>query len=277
MRLFARLICGSVVGALCVHGCIYPDFVWEAPTTTAGTTAGGTGTATGVGTSGGGSETGTTAGTATGVGAGGTGGAGAYGGFGGTPGPCAACTSEQKCTIVDEVNGTWGCGVAGARGPWSRCFTDADCAENLWCDHTTETCKPICHGAGHCPPGAQCIPAEAGAGGTIPNFTVCTSHCHPQNVGPCHSDHGATNCVYRVNLAEFDCWASLNFPVGAACADSFECAAGLLCAGDQCWAWCGEFGILNPCDWIGFDPRFCVHLSPVVWRDGQEFGACVLD
>lgn len=232
----------------------------------AGATAGAGGSAAA-----GGTATGTT-----GTGGGGTGGAelggsGATGG--GPPLPCAGCTSEQKCTVVDESTGTWGCGVAGTRGAWSRCFTDADCAAGLWCDHVTGTCRPICQGAGYCPTGAQCIPAEAAAGGQIPGLTVCTSNCHPMNVDPCHQSYGPTNCVYRVNLAVLDCWQSDNLPAAASCDQSADCAAGFVCASGACRAWCSDF--LYPCLVAGTGQfGYCVQLSPQVFHDGMQYGAC---
>ena len=263
---FALCSAGLLVA---LHACDYPAFQFGPA---AGTGASTTTSALGGGGAGAGGS-GNTAGTGDVGGTGNAGGTdkGGHGGTGGAP-PCDPIMVDQcmgqKCTVVDEATGDTGCATAGPLGAWSPCANDADCGARLWCDHTTHVCKPVCHGLGDCnDPNTQCRPAEAGAGGSIPDFNLCVANCNPMS----SSCGQHATCVYLGDPPLFDCYASLDHGDGDSCSQDSDCGAGLMCTGSTCRLWCD-----TPGDAGSWCKTFvwCCSIDPAPSYGGTELGFC---
>ena len=247
----------ALLGALAFAACAFPDIEFRTDDTSS------SGAAPGTGGMGAGPTTG-------GMGTGATGGDGGQGGC--TLGDDSSCSPDKKCTVVDTVTGQTGCGVAGDRPAWTKCFSDADCDHGLYCDGATQVCHPFCVNSGECTGNpAQCVPARSTPSTNIPNARVCAADCHPIELSPCDASFGAVTC-YRTSGNYFDCAASGGVQKGFACNGSPDCAPGMLCAASGmdpavCGSWCTPVS-----DFCGIG--VCVGLTPEPIHQGIEYGYC---
>jgi len=272
MRKASWTVLGGLGLAGLVAACGYPDFEFR-PKGEGGTETG-TPSATGTGTGGyGGAATGAGGtGTATGTATGGSGGSGNAGGTGPTtcpmwPADQTGCSSNEKCSVVNETTGRTECVSAGTSTATTLCADDSNCVDRTWCDHGTGVCKLVCQSESDCAVGALCLNAAADGGGTIPGLKVCTAYCDPRRGDGCNTSAGPTNCLY--GNSGFDCFGS---GTSIALCDGFlDCAAPYTCFAGACVDWCDQVGKNCP-------PLIPVcHLySPAIEYDGVALGYCAL-
>ena len=185
------------------------------------------------------------------------------------------CLVEEKCAVTDENAGTMTCIAAGPVVDWAKCNANEDCGASSFCDHTLKVCKPLCNGAGKCPPNAQCIAAQQSDGKTdIVGLKVCTAHCDPIKATPCGQN---LTCFYDFDTVEFDCAAGPNSNEGIPCKLAIDCAKGLVCAGSTgnytCSQWCTPIGSTKNAACPAVRP-YCRSLATNVTYEGTDYGIC---
>jgi hypothetical protein len=206
----------------------------------------------------------------------------AVGGAGGTGPICiigmpGQCDAGQKCSI-DPNTGQAGCVTAGDRPEWTRCFTDGDCMDGLWCDGLTGVCHPTCDNSAQCAgANAQCISGTNDMGQTV-GLRICTADCHPVTAAPCSNAHGKTTCYYNVGGSYWDCVQTAGLLHNTSCDSVADCDRGLVCAGDPgvCREWCAPTD--TTCDAPGcsiLNPCLCSGTNPAVQWSTTEFGICL--
>jgi hypothetical protein len=148
------------------------------------------------------------------------------------------------------------------------CVSDADCAAGLWCDHGAHVCKRVCDDVGDCADNAtQCLPAQAGGGGSIPGLSVCVANCNPMSAGcAIHA-----TCVYLGNPPLFDCVASLDYADGDGCTLDSDCGTGLTCRSGKCRLWCNTPGQVDA--WCKTFV-WCCSIDPAPSFGGTALGYC---
>lgn len=194
------------------------------------------------------SSTGAGTGGAGGAEATGAGGAGAWGGGGGAGvcdyDPCkltkpqCGCDPGMQCSIdmAEQIL----C-VAAPASP--KAFGEAcadDCGEGLQCDlGPTDYCRAFCYSNADCVafgPGSKCI-WKFMTGGTA---YACTLDCNLLDGSGCPD---ATRCAPFLDSADpsnvgTDCAIGGSQIESQPCANSDQCASGLLCAGSSCHRYC---------------------------------------
>jgi hypothetical protein len=257
--------------AILIAACAYPEVNYRDPDKTSSSSKQSSSVTSGPGGMGGmsgsGGATVTTSTTAT-------------GGSGGGPAECvllgdaSQCPSDKKCSL-EIATGKITCLTKGTKERWEKCFTDADCDANLWCDLYFRVCKPVCFGAGNCTEvgEGECVPALNSMGQAIPGISHCTSNCQPWNGKPCAVIDGVTCVMWAVD--EFDCAASAGKSECAACTFPDECAVGYGCFGSnnnyQCKRWCDDVGL--PPSTCGIVST-CYSLDPKTHHGSSEVGVC---
>ncbi|MFP6687663.1 MAG: hypothetical protein VB934_23285 [Polyangiaceae bacterium] len=255
--------------AILIAACAYPEVNYRDPDKTSSSSRQSSSVTSGPGGMGGsGGATVTTSTTA-------TGGAG-----GGGPAECvllgdaSQCPSNQKCSL-EIATGKIQCLTKGTKERWEKCFTDADCDANLWCDLYLQVCKPVCFGAGNCTEvgEGECVSALNSMGQAIPGIRHCTSNCQPWNGKPCAVTDGVT-CVMWAQ-SEFDCAVSGGKGQCATCTADVQCAVEMACVQDgsesKCKRWCDDVGPFpSSC---GFASN-CYGLNPKTHHGSSEVGVC---
>jgi hypothetical protein len=184
------------------------------------------------------------------------------------------CPPSEKCSL-EVSSGEIKCLPAGNKPIWSKCFQDADCDVDLWCDLRFSACKPVCIGAGDCPGGGECLVAITAMNQVIQGIKHCTSNCQPSSGKPCKLTDGVT-CIY-LGSSEFDCALSWNKSLGSACMNHEECGVGSGCindgGGSECTKWCQPVGFVavsGPCG----TPSCCNGFDPKIFHKNIQVGAC---
>ena len=193
---------------------------------------------------------------------------------GGTCGldPQCGCGAREKCDVLlTATSSTPECFSAGATPVGTVCGAPQDCAAGDTC--LRGACRPLCEVAD-----AQCSGTAPVRLGTceqidntstqvaVPGYKACLLPCAPW---PSSCGVGLGCYVGTTNgVSISDCELAGTGLSGAACSNSFACAAGYVCvnATATCEQWCRVGG--NDCP----SGRSCVDGS--VRLDGVEYGYC---
>ena len=196
-------------------------------------------------------------------GAGGTGGKGGSGGSGGSGGTSSTsggacdpftnsgCSSGQKCTALQQTNGTLalGCGSVGSKSEGETCTQTAsggpqtgdNCTSGLACFATGTGASATCHrmcspsGAGNPCPGSEICSLAAPGLDTV-EFCRLTTSCQPLDQTGCASGQA---CYFSSTGAL--CALEGNQQPGTTCANANDCVKGSTCivgAASACSSFC---------------------------------------
>lgn len=213
--------------------------------------------------------------------------AGPGGGF--DAGPGGGSCSESPCRLVSPqcgCSGTQGCyidtsnnRVCGARGPESEgqaCSSPTACQAGLLCIGNPGHCNRFCNSDADCPggPGSICgITLSDGAGGSVPNATLCSLDCNPLTGSGCPVGQACT--LFRETTGAMrtftGCRAAGPGTSLSPCIDEEDCQTGFFCAdagfGDECIPFCRD-----DFDCGLFD--ICRSFDPVLRVGATEYGYC---
>ena len=188
--------------------------------------------------------------------------------------PQCGCPGTQRCYVDTSSNRV--CGAAGPEGEGQACSSPTACRAGLLCIGTPGHCNRFCNSDAECTggPGSICgITLSDGAGGTVPNATLCSLDCDPLSAAGCPSGQACT--LYRESAGAMrtftDCRAAGTGTSFSPCFDETDCQTGFFCAdigfGDECVPFCRDdfdCGIFEVC--TAFDPALRV--------GSTEYGYC---
>lgn len=198
--------------------------------------------------------------------------------------PQCGCPGGQACNLS---GGMRACTTAGATPVGSTCSGAFSCVPGSICINVSQDttapasmCNRFCDTDSDCAGGVCIYTLDDGAGGAIPDVTVCSTPCDPIDGSGCTAD---TRCsIFRETMGSMRFFTDCSAPIGtggqgAACADSTDCRRGFGCAGSpgECLQWCdgvGFSGILGGCP-TGLT---CYGFTPAIAIAGTTYGVCDL-
>lgn len=148
-----------------------------------------------------------------------------------------ACGEQNKCTIVDEDTGAFGCAPRGTQTAYEVCQDDGECVAGTYCGPNWGSCRPFCRLDEDCDGGlGRCEPALGPSASA--SWKVCIAMCDPVLGGRCGTGTACGQLEPNHQLL-WECYASLGLADGQNCDGTFgACADGLTCHGGQCRPYC---------------------------------------
>ncbi len=173
-------------------------------------------------------------------------------------GPQCGCPSGQGCYVS---GGTRLCASAGTSAPGTTCSGVSGCTPGHICINVassgaaTNMCNRFCDTDSDCAGGLCFYTLNDGAGGSVPDVTICTTPCDPIAQTGCPS---TTSCqLLQESMGAMRYFTDCSAPTGtggqgASCTTRSDCRAGFGCVGapGQCLRWCdgiGFSGLLGGC------------------------------
>jgi hypothetical protein len=190
--------------------------------------------------------------------------------------PQCGCAAGQGCYIGSA--GTRICGTPGPEVEAEECTGETACRAGLLCLGAGDTgyCARFCESDAQCTagPGSICVTELSdGAGGSIPDVTLCSIDCDPTSFVDC--PFGAACTIYREAAGAMRYFTScrpegFGFP-GDPCVTEEDCQYGHFCAdaglGRECLTWCTDD---FDCDFS----QLCNPFETPVTVGGIEYGFC---
>jgi hypothetical protein len=158
-------------------------------------------------------------------------------------GPGQSCTDSAECCNKNCVGGK--CMAKQCVGPGTACMGDADCCDGGVC--RGGTCAPadsMCRTDGSlCAAPADCCSTNCLEGKCAPTgaMAMCDMTFGPCDTFPaCGCGDGETCHVVDFDTGTRACKPNGTAGAYQACTDTYGCAAGHVCVGDECKQYCQE-------------------------------------
>ena len=196
--------------------------------------------------------------------------------------PQCGCGTGQACVLNGAVRA---CTTAGTTPVGSTCSGAFSCVPGAVCLNVsqdaavpTNTCNRYCETDADCGGGLCFYTLDDGAGGSIPDVTVCTTACDPAARTGCPSGTACT--IYRESTGSMRFFTDCTAPVGtgtqyASCTDETDCASGFGCIGTpgECLRWCDGVGFSGS---LGGCPTglTCYGFTTPITVGGTTYGVC---
>lgn len=159
--------------------------------------------------------------------------------------PQCGCADGNKCTI--DADGDRGCVAAGTAAFAAQCDANQDCVAGAIClgEAAVGYCAEFCDADTDCSGGNICaVHLGDGAGGVLPDVSMCSSTCNLATASGCPSGLGCILAREGDGQQRFFtmCFAALAGTTGTACPTPDVCAPGYGCyntgMADQCFQNC---------------------------------------
>lgn len=145
--------------------------------------------------------------------------------------PQCGCGGGEKCTL--DGTGARACDADGTAPPGAACSAGNDCAAGAIClgGASAGYCGEFCAADADCGANICAVQLGDGAGGVLPDVTLCSSSCDPGSAVGCPAGLG---CVLGQESAGqqrffFMCFEAGSVGEGGVCASAADCQVGFGC------------------------------------------------
>jgi hypothetical protein len=188
--------------------------------------------------------------------------------------PQCGCGTGDKCTI----NGLFerACTPIGASGVGELCTGVGDCDAETLCvgldpGPGVYVCTQYCDDDSDCTDGDGALCVKSIPINATERQSICTQHCNPMDNAGCPA---GTNCyVFATTYGPggSECWGPPGTSTGT-CAQSYQCAAGMMCDGfdNVCGFTCRRNLGNGDCP----PPQICYGFVTPITIGTTEYGVC---